>query len=280
MTDPQNGAATKATARAKERSPNYPQHSLTDCIGQILKVYNAEKKTVVDQVSVARALGYGSLSGASRSVIAALRQFGLLENVGDGLRVSELAMGILHNPPGSIERAAALMKAALSPPLIAELRATHAEASGESLRAYLITKRKFAPEGAGRFVETFGDALKYIEGAPLGDESDGNGERRDDTSSPPNSSRSGKAPPRPAGGKEKPVMQFGGNLSAEAAVSITVTGEFDEDDVETFDTYVKAARKSMIKAAKARATPTPDNFNEPAINGEETDTQISTRAQA
>ena len=52
-----------------------------------------------------------------------------------------------------------MRSAALNPPLIAELIKTHAEASEDALRAYLITRRHFSPESAGRFIVAFRDAV-------------------------------------------------------------------------------------------------------------------------
>lgn len=255
MTDPQNGAAVaKVPPKSKGRSPNYPAIPLSECVGQVLKLYNAERRTAVSSDSAARALGYGSLSGAPRTIIAALRQFGLVENIGDNLRVSDLAMELLHNPAGSPERSAALRAAATKPPLVNELMATHAEASAESLRAYLITKRKFAPDGAGRFVETFRDALKYITGESPTDDPGEDGEAAPVLTK--DESRLGKTPQTPERGKGNNIMQFAWPLSGDVIASLTVSGDFDADDLDTLDTYLQGAKKAMTKAAKARSAQT------------------------
>lgn len=146
--------------KARERSPNYPAVPLTDSIRLVRQLYDKERRTAVPADVAAKALGYGSLSGASRTVLASLRQFGLIESDGSNARVSDLAMDIIHNPEGSPERAEALRTAAMRPPLVAELALSHPDASDHALKAYLVTRRKFSPDGAGRFIATFRDALQ------------------------------------------------------------------------------------------------------------------------
>jgi hypothetical protein len=54
---------------AKERSPNYPSIGLPSAIDLARKLWNAEKRTAVPPEIAARALGYNSLSGASRAAL-------------------------------------------------------------------------------------------------------------------------------------------------------------------------------------------------------------------
>src|SRR5688572_30683869 len=95
--------AEKAAPKSKERSPNYPALTLTDAIVHAQKLYEKDKRTTVSAESAAKSLGWGTLNGTARTAIASLRQYGLVETVADGLRLSDLAMSILHQPPDSIE---------------------------------------------------------------------------------------------------------------------------------------------------------------------------------
>jgi hypothetical protein len=170
MTDTKSADASATAkpqaARVVERSPNYPSYSLSDAIVLVQKLYDKEKRTAVSQDSAAKALGYGALSGAARTAIASLRQYGLIESSGNGLRVSDAALAILIHPATAPERISAIKSAAKRPPLIAELAATHADASDDSLRAFLMLNKKFSEEGAGRFIAAFRDALKLAEIKP------------------------------------------------------------------------------------------------------------------
>src|SRR5690242_11491271 len=93
----QNGdAPARASRTGKERSPNYPQYTITEAVGLAQRIYDKEKRTTVLPQVMASALGYGSLSGGARSAIATLRQYGLLENAPGGIRLSDAAMAIIH----------------------------------------------------------------------------------------------------------------------------------------------------------------------------------------
>ncbi len=159
MADVKNGSGTpQETARSKERAPSYPSLTLTDAIKLANDLWDKEKRTAVPQDVAVRAWGYKGLSGPARSTLGTLRQYGLLESDKRGVRLSELALEILHQPPGSQERANALHTAALKPKLFSDLVETHLEASDDNLRAYLLTRLSFSEDGARRFIRAFRDA--------------------------------------------------------------------------------------------------------------------------
>jgi hypothetical protein len=248
--------ADKAAPKAKERSPNYPALTLTDTIALAKKLYEKDKRTTVSSESAAKSLGWASLSGGARTAIASLRQYGLVETVGDGIRISDLAMAILHHPIESDERRDAISTAAVKPPLIAELIGTHADASDETLKAYLIMKRKFSAEGAGRFIAAFRDALKLAGPEAslfipkqLGAENGADPSKLTTEKGP-------KLPPPKLGEQ----MQFTWPLSGDVVATLTVSRQIETDDVETLGDYFKIAQKALLKAARKKEAP--DNGSE------------------
>jgi hypothetical protein len=100
-------------------------------------------------------MGYNGLSGASRTVLAALRQYGLVGSAEGAISLTDLAVDILVHEAGSTERAEAVKKAANTPELFRELGQTHSEASDSAINAYLITKRRFSPDGARKAIRAF-----------------------------------------------------------------------------------------------------------------------------
>jgi hypothetical protein len=141
---------------AKERSPNYPGLALDGAVQAIRRVYEAERRSVAPTSSVARALGHESMSGPALMKLAALRQYGLLEDVSQGkVRVSDDAMPIVLRKSDDPEYAEALKRVALAPPLLAELFKDYAQASDDTLRYHLITERGFSEEGATRVIKIF-----------------------------------------------------------------------------------------------------------------------------
>lgn len=147
---------------AKDRSPNYPAVSLPEAIELARALYQREHRTVVVPDVVVKAWGYKSLSGPARVKISAMRKFGLLEDAGHGLRISDRAADILEYGDAAPERQKAIKDAALAPELFAELAESHAHASEDALRAYLVTREKFAPAGARQFIKSFRDTLALV----------------------------------------------------------------------------------------------------------------------
>lgn len=150
---------------AKGRSPNYPQMPLEEALERVQKVYNAEHTHTADKEVVAKVLGYSSLNGASIGAIGTLRRYGLLEDEGDGLKVSDDAVTVLELPKGDSERSAALKRLAFMPNLFAEIKETFGDTlpSDVNLRHYLI-KKKFLPKAADEAIRTYRANLEFVAG--------------------------------------------------------------------------------------------------------------------
>jgi hypothetical protein len=146
---------------ATMRSPNYPQVGLGQAIQLAQQIWDREKRSYSPRSVVVQAWGYAGLNGAARIRLGALNRYGLLEeNSAGDVRLSDLAVNILHNPLDSPDRLAALRSAALMPELFKELQQTYPHASDETIRSYLITKRGFSDTGADSCVESFRDTQK------------------------------------------------------------------------------------------------------------------------
>lgn len=148
----------------RDRSPNYPALGLGAAIAAIRKLWTTEKRTAVGPEVAAKALGftpkgvgYKALSGPARTALSALKKYGLVTDDGPGVRVSDLAIQILH--PGSAEEHLhALREAAMKPDIFREFMQTHTEASDEALTSTLI-RRGFSVAGARQFIDAFRDTL-------------------------------------------------------------------------------------------------------------------------
>lgn len=146
-----------------DRSPNYPFISLADAVGRAKLIYEKERQHAADKLVMAKALGYGTLNGLSRSVLSALVKYGLLSEEGDQLKVGPLALDVLLHSPGSPERVSALQRAAYMPPLFGELRATFDGSlpSDENLRAVLV-KKGFNPNTVGNVIRSYRDTVLFV----------------------------------------------------------------------------------------------------------------------
>lgn len=153
-------------ATRRPRSPRYPQLPLREAIDRVGKVYRANRAYKVEKESVAKALGYGSVNGASVSLIGTLKSYGLLREDKEGVQVTENAVTILRAPDGDPEKAEALRNAAFEPKIFADLR----EAYGENLDElpiettlqYRLEKRGFLEKAAVEVIRTYRDNLEFV----------------------------------------------------------------------------------------------------------------------
>src|SRR5208283_4724151 len=101
---------------------------------------------------VAKSMGYAGISGASSTAISALHKFGLLEKVGEELKVSDRAMRIIapHSPE---ERGSAIQEAAFDPPLFSELLERFpGQLPNEDLLRNFLVRKGFAPAALSQVI--------------------------------------------------------------------------------------------------------------------------------
>lgn len=148
---------------ARPRSANYPAIALPEAIEGVRAVHAAEHLSKVDQVVVARRLGYSGLNGRSMARISALKKYGLLAGSNKELRVTLDALTIIADPVDSPDRQAAIRHAAHSPALFHRLfeyyRGT--DPSEEGVRSYLL-KQGFTSTAVGKAAKAFLDTLALV----------------------------------------------------------------------------------------------------------------------
>lgn len=149
----------------RERSPNYPAHPLTESVEHVTRLYAAEKRALVPYESVAKALGYTSLSGRARVKIATLRKYGLVDEASSRVRVSDLAMRILF-PRSDADKQAAIDEAGWRPELFRELRGNEGASAGTMENDLVL--RGFSVEGAKAAVASFIGTMAVVSSTPDG----------------------------------------------------------------------------------------------------------------
>jgi hypothetical protein len=145
------------------RSPNYPAISLPEAITRAKTIHEAEQHLAAPKEVIAKHLGFGGLNGGSSRIISALTKYGLLEEVsGDKVKVSPLAISILH-PTSPAEKASAIKEAASKPPLFSEIASewNGVKPSDANLRTYLI-RRNFAADALDRVILAYKDTIELV----------------------------------------------------------------------------------------------------------------------
>ena len=143
---------------AKMRSPNYPAVGLGDSLERVKRLWATEKRTPVDYAVASEAIGYSGISGPSRTALASMKKYGLVESDDKTVRVSDLALRILH-PANDYEQLSALQEAALKPDLFRQLFETLKEASDGALKSHLITRLGFSEVGAKQVIKSYRDTV-------------------------------------------------------------------------------------------------------------------------
>lgn len=144
---------------AQERSPRFPGETLKDAIDRIEKLFAGLGRSAAPAEAVAKAIGFGGLSGASRTALAALSYYGLLVREAGNYKVSELALRIIR-PKGEKDKIAAIREAQLSPPLFAQIEKDHPDCT-ESVLSTLLLHEGFTEDGSKRAAYVFKDNVEF-----------------------------------------------------------------------------------------------------------------------
>ena len=145
---------------SKQRSPNYPGFNLEEVLKWIQLIYSREKRTSFTVEIAARALGYTTVSGATRIKIGASRQYGFIEKDGEKIKLSERAIITVIRTPSSRDWKDAVKGAALEPPIFRELH-ENIEASDDSLKSDLVGTKNFTDDGADRCIKVFRETMLF-----------------------------------------------------------------------------------------------------------------------
>jgi hypothetical protein len=149
----------------KLRSPNCPTITLKDALDRGRKIYTKEHTHEADRKVIAEDMGYKGLSGASATVIGALRQYGVLEGRGDGLKISDDAVAVYELPKDAPEHQAALKRLAFLPALFEEFKTQYGDRlPGEANLRHTLIKKGFLPDTANDVISTYQENLALVAG--------------------------------------------------------------------------------------------------------------------
>jgi hypothetical protein len=157
--------------KRKGRSPSYPGINLEAAIARAKALYEVEHQHAVPMATITKHWGYKTpLTGPASVNYAALRKFGLLQDEGTGPsrmgRLTELALDIVLNPDPH-QRLQAIRRAALTPPIHAELwdqfKAQGGPPSDDAMRYDLVRNRGFTETGAAEFIQEFRDTVAFAQ---------------------------------------------------------------------------------------------------------------------
>jgi hypothetical protein len=150
----------------RERSPSFPFIPLGKAIDRARAIAEAHNRSPTGLAALGKALGYAPKSSGLLQTVAALRAYGLTEDVGRGedrrIRLSDLAWRILHETREEV-RKKALREAALRPRPIAEYAAKWlpSRPSDNHCLSELHLDRGFGTEAAKLFLRVFDETAIF-----------------------------------------------------------------------------------------------------------------------
>jgi len=164
----QNQEAKKGRGKPRTRSPGYPSISLKTAIDKARVIYTHEKRNPAHMEALAADWEINPKSSSFMLAVAALKKYGLLEEVDGGkerrLKLTQAALNILLNDQeDSPERIALLKQCALAPKIHAQLWKLYDGdlPSDSNLKRHLILEMQFNDAAVDAFIKDLRDTIAF-----------------------------------------------------------------------------------------------------------------------
>ena len=151
----------------RQRSPRYPIVDLERAIGLVRDLYAKVRRGEFLPDDAASAWGYAKVSGATKSRIATLRQYGLIEGKtgakgAESPTISLRGVTLARRNPTVPDREymSAIHQAALSPPIFRDIHEMP-DATDERLQNRLVVEKEFTEDGAKRCIEAYRATVQF-----------------------------------------------------------------------------------------------------------------------
>jgi hypothetical protein len=148
----------------QDRSPRYPGLSLREAIEKARALYQNEKRAMVPREVAVKSWGYGSLNGASLTILAAVTQYGLLLRKRGSVGISQEAFIILEAPRNSEDRIEALRTCARTPGIFQELLDKHENAlPSDDALMWDLKQKGFTDQGAKAAIVRLRETISFVD---------------------------------------------------------------------------------------------------------------------
>jgi len=162
MADENEGGA--AAQKSRHRSPNYPSIGLRAAVGKIESLYKAGGLAPLTKITALKQMGFEKAEGDAARVLSAVRNFGLIEEVGERLKLTQRGIDIVARQNGDPQRSAAIRAAVFGPPIYRELLTEYATSGvppDAAFKSELVAAKRFNPNAVDGFIRDFRDTLEY-----------------------------------------------------------------------------------------------------------------------
>jgi hypothetical protein len=158
----------RASTAKKERSPSFPFISLRQAVKRTEAFWDRHKRFPTRLTDAAQTWGYSPKSSGNLQTVAALKAYGLLEEVGTGsdrkVQLTDLAVRIVNDKrPGVREEW--IQEAALKPKWLAEYarRWRDGRPADNHCVSELTLDHRFTVDAAKTFLKVFDDTMRFAD---------------------------------------------------------------------------------------------------------------------
>jgi hypothetical protein len=133
------------------------------------EIYASAYESPIDVETMVKLMGFQGRSGPATAAISSLRQYGLVEGRDQSMKVTSLALRIMH-PTSVAERREALLEAVFKPELYSEIRDQFGGKipAEQVIKSHLVRVNGFNPNGADDFVKVLKENRSYMDMEPTG----------------------------------------------------------------------------------------------------------------
>jgi hypothetical protein len=128
-------------------------------------IYDGVHRSPIDAETAYRLMGFSGKTGTSAKALATLRQYGLIEGIGENTRVTDLALAILE-PASKEERARSIFTASRRPDVFEAVLGRFDQRvpqADEPIRAYLIRELGFQKNSSDELIRVMRETLQFAE---------------------------------------------------------------------------------------------------------------------
>lgn len=167
MTESTTEIQTAAKKSSKGRSPSYPATPLSTAVQRAKVLYDIERRNPAPIKAIQEHWGFKANTGPANLAVAALKKYGLIADSGSGqarvAHLTQLGYDVVNHPDEGA-RHAAIVKAALNPPIhraVWERYSAEGLPSDATLRYDLVNNRGFTETGATEFIAQFRKTVAF-----------------------------------------------------------------------------------------------------------------------
>lgn len=144
------------------RSVNHPGITIEAAVKRGNELFNHFGKNWVLVTDAGKTWGYAEKSSGLRTTVSALKQYGLLQDMGDGdsrkIRLTDRGLAIATEPDASQKRQEAIRAAALAPKIYSDIFGRFPEGlptSDHAIESYLLREKNFNRGSVDSFIAGF-----------------------------------------------------------------------------------------------------------------------------